>query len=109
MSLPPRGGKKGYLFAAFRTKIKPEKAIEFLKKEGDFLHLNQECRVSSDCKRITQLLTLNNEVVMKINYSLFYAFSSDIEIVKTDAEIMLEQVENLLYYAEASVSQKGGK
>lgn len=97
----PSGGSKGYVFAGYKTKISAEQAIQFLKEQGDFLCLNEECKVKPECKRITELVVINKEVIIKLRYR-FYDMSHYISTARSDAEDLLQQVENLLEYAEKS-------
>ncbi len=109
INFPPNDGERGYVFAAYTTSIEPEKAIEFLKTEGDFLSLNEECQIGGNCERKTTLTILNGEVVIKLHYHFDYGHSWDIDVGKADAKSILEQVENLLEYAEKSAESKGGR
>jgi len=100
----PHGCGKGYVFAGFKVKMRAEEAVEFLKQQGDFLCLNEECKVKPKCKRKTELLILDKEVVIKLQYKFYDAYWY-IDAAKADTKGLLEQIENLLEYAE---KQKGG-
>lgn len=107
LNFPSWGGEKGYVFAGYKVTIPAQQAIEFVKEEGNYLLLDEECEVG-DSDRSVKLSVLNGEVVVKIRYDLHYGHDRDIEIAKTDAKNLLEQIENLLEYAERSPNQKGG-
>lgn len=100
MSFPDKGSK-GYVFAGYKVKIPAQQAIDFLEEHGDFLCLNEECKVKPQCHRMTQLIVLNKEVVIKLHYR-FYDMYMYREAAESDAKELLKQIENLLEYAEKS-------
>lgn len=98
MNFPDNCGT-GYVFAGFKTKKPVDRIIEFLKQEGDFLDLNEECKYRDNDTRKTEICSINGEVVIKLRYN-FFETSLRRDAAQLDAKAILEQIENLLIYAE---------
>jgi hypothetical protein len=108
----PEGTGKGYLFAGFPTVIPVEKVIDYIKKQGSFLSLEEDkFRYDGKNFRSVEITTITDlpknkfcatsqytkEIIVKATYE--YDEYGRINAMN-DADSLVLQIENLVKYAE---------
>lgn len=109
----PEGTNKGYLFAGFPTLVPINTVIEYIKKQGSFLSLEEKfqydgknfrtveiCPISEDPKRKNRFVATfkyEQEIIIKASYEYD---ENGRQSAMNDADSLVLHIENMIKYAE---------